>query len=505
MTDSPSRLVELRDITQRFGPTVALDGVSLTLHSGEVHGLIGENGAGKSTLMKVLAGLNRPTAGEVLVDGEAVRLGGPGDAMARGIAMIHQELNLVGELTVAQNILLGRERTRFGIVDAGAGRDAVEEAFQRCGWRLDPSVPVKRLSVAQQQLVEIAKALSQDARLLIMDEPTAVLTGRETQLLLGLIRDLRDRGVCVLFCSHHLSEVLAVCDRVTVLRDGKWVTTLAGSELEEGEAGERKLASLMVGRPMADYFPPRVAVEPDAPSMLRAQGVTVPGRVEGASFDVRRGEVLGLAGLVGAGRTELAEAVCGLRRMSAGSVFIDGEPVRLRGCRDAVRHGLAYLSEDRKAAGLTLGMPISANVTLASLKRHCRPWLSRASERKATEAQRERLHIRMGRPGDAIDTLSGGNQQKVALGKWLETAPRVLFVDEPTRGVDIGAKEEIYRLLRELAQAGLATVMISSEMNELLGMCHRIAVMHRGRIVTTLDVKDASEERIMEHAAGVGT
>lgn len=498
-TSSKTSALEAESLSKEFPGVRALDAVSLLIRAGEVHGIVGENGAGKSTLMKIFSGLYSPSGGTVRVSDRAVELKHPIDAQRLGIVMIHQELNLVDELSVADNIFLGRERVKLGFVNRRATRTKSAELLQslRCG--VDPSVKVKTLSVAQKQMVEIAKALSYDARVLIMDEPTAVLTRRETEALFDVIRRLKADGVAVVYISHILPEVIALCDRITVMRDGKVVTTLEPARAKA--VTERELASLMVGRPMADHFPPRAAHGEQ--TVLEVRNLSVPGKVIDASFEVRRGEILGFAGLIGAGRTELAEAITGLRRKSSGVILIDGREVRIDGPRDAVRAGIAYLSEDRKGTGLTLGMGIAENTTMVSLKRYCRPWIDRRAEDAATERHVRALRIKAPRLRAKIDTLSGGNQQKVALAKWLEIAPKVLIVDEPTRGVDIGAKEQIYALIQSLTEQGMATILISSELNEVLGMCDRIAVMRNGRIAAIVDAASATEDSLMFYAAGV--
>jgi ribose transport system ATP-binding protein len=490
--------VSVRGLFKQYGSVRALDGVDLELLPGEVHGIVGENGAGKSTLMKILAGVQQPTTGQLLVRGTPVQFQSVQDALQLGIVMIHQELNLVDELSVADNIFLGREPVRFGLIDRGRCASEASALLHRIGHDLDPSRLVYTLSIADKQMVEIAKALSYQASVLIMDEPTATLTERDALALLALIGQLRSNGVTIVFISHILPQVLQVSDRITVLRDGKVVTTLDNDQVKQ--TAERELASLMVGRPMAEYFPPR---KPHGESVvLSVENLSVPQLAYNIHFEVRQGEIFGLAGLIGAGRTETAEAIVGLRRRSSGTFRLDGKPITIDSPVDAARLGIAYLPEDRKDAGLTLGMDVIDNTTMVSMARYGRVLIDRRGQEKATQAHASRLHIRAGSLNDSVSTLSGGNQQKVLLAKWLEIAPRVLIVDEPTRGVDIGAKEEIYHLLHDLAAQGMTCIMISSEMNELLGLCHRIGVMRSGRLVTILDGPSATEDQII-HAAGL--
>ncbi len=493
--------ISTESIVKQFGPTRALDGVTLSFFAGEVHGLIGENGAGKSTLMKILSGVEQATTGLVRVNGEAIAFRSVAEAERHGIVMIHQEQNLVDELSVADNVHLGRESTRLGFVKKAAAHAATRELLDRLDTPLDPGAKVRTLSIAQKQMVEIAKALSRRASVLIMDEPTAVLTQHETAALFKVIDQLRREGVAIIYISHILKDVLQLCDRVTVLRDGTNVAHIEPEQMKE--ATEQQLASLMVGRPMGKHFPPRAQVLGEL--VLKVDDLSVPDVVEHASFEVRAGEILGFAGLIGAGRTELAEAIAGLRKRSTGTIHMHGKPVKISSPRDAVRAGIAYLSEDRKGSGLTLGMSIVENTTLVSLRRYTHGLISKRAELAATNRHIQQLHIKAGNARAAVATLSGGNQQKVALAKWLETEPKLLIVDEPTRGVDVGAKEEIYRLIRSLTENGMACMLISSELNEVLGMSDKIAVMRDGVIVTTLVTTEATEERIMHAAAGVST
>ncbi len=512
--DPPEVAVGVRDIVKDFPATRALDGVSLSFGRGEVHGLVGENGAGKSTLMKILAGLQSPDAGSILVGGKPVEIGSVADANALGIAMIHQELNLVGSLSVAENIFLGREPRRLGFVRRRAMESQAASLLVHVGARIDPRARVETLSVAEQQLVEIAKALAVDARFLIMDEPTAVLSARETKALFALIRRLSASGVSVVYISHLLPEVLSLCTRISVLRDGKLVTTVGPRE-----STEASLASLMVGRELADVYPTKLPPRAQAgtPAAIELRGLQVPPIVDDVSLKVMPGEIVGIAGLVGSGRTEAAESVVGLRHATRGSVFVDGRLVRFRNPREALAAGVAYVSEDRKGRGVHLGMSCVENVTLAHLGSYGRWFPSAARERAAARGWIERLAIRCPDMHAPIRTLSGGNQQKFAVAKWLDAKPRVLILDEPTRGIDLGAKREMYRLIAELAAQGLACVVISSELPELIGLCHRIVVMRQGRTVGEVggaasdadgsampaDGNSMTEERIMFLAAGV--
>jgi len=499
MTHSPDQpTISVTALSKRFGTVQALDRVHLELRRGEVHGIVGENGAGKSTLMKILSGVEQPSEGELQIDGSTVRFHGVIDALKRGIAMIHQELNLVDELSVADNIFLGREFIRLGLIDRSRTEEEARRLLERIGHQLDPARLVRSLSIADKQMVEIAKALSYNARVLIMDEPTATLTEHEAATLLDLVDSLRKSGVTIVFISHILPQVLRISDRVTVLRDGRVVTTIEHPELSQ--MTERALASLMVGRSMTDYFPLRLAHRDDV--VLSVRGLSVSHLIHDVSFDVHTGEIFGLAGLIGAGRTETAEAIVGLRGKSGGDIHVHGKIARIEGLADATRLGLAYLAEDRKDAGLTLDMSIIDNTTLVSLPRYSRVLIDRSAQLHATQTHARRLRLRAAALTDSVSALSGGNQQKVLLAKWLEVSPKVLIVDEPTRGVDIGAKEEIYHLLQQLAAEGMACILISSEMNELLGLCHRIGVMRQGRLVMILDGQSATEEQII-HAAGL--
>jgi len=490
-------LLEVRDLVAGYGPIRALDGVSLAFRGGEVHAVIGENGAGKSTLMKVLAGIVRPDAGGLRLDGREVAFRSVREANRAGVALIHQELNLVDDLDVAGNIFLGQERTRWGFLDRAAMRRRATELLAEVGATIDPRAIVRELPVASRQLVEIAKAIALDARFLLMDEPTAVLSDRETRSLFALIRRLRGKGVGIVYISHLLPEVRAISDRVSVLRDGRFV-----AELDPKATTETELATAMVGRAMEEVFPARK--RPDAASpALEVRGLVSGHAVRDVSLAVAPGEILGLAGLVGSGRTETAEAICGLRKVDAGEIRLLGKPVRFRSPKAAKAAGLAYVSEDRKGRGVHLDLPCATNVTLANLDAYGRIFPSRARERASVRGWIDRLAVKAPDASAPIRTLSGGNMQKLAVAKWLDTRPRVLVLDEPTRGIDLGAKRQMYALIAELAAGGVACVVISSELPELIGLCHRIAVLRNGRIAGTLDAATATEESLIHLAAGV--
>ncbi len=489
--------VELQGIVKHFGPVPVLHGVDLVFEPGRVYGLLGENGAGKSTLMKVLAGYEAPTAGEVRLNGRALHLDGPRAAEAEGIVLIHQEFNLAEDLTVAQNIFLGHELHRGWWLDDAQMRNTARRVLAEVGLAVDPDTPVRELIVAERQLVEIARALSRRARVLIMDEPTATLTPSEAGRLFDLVARLKAEGVTLVFISHKLDEVERITDEVVVMRDGRVVAQQPTATLSRAQ-----MAHLMVGRELADLYPPRRAPAADAPVLLSVQGLSVPGWAEDISFEVRAGEVFGFAGLVGAGRTEMIEGLLGLRPRQARQVQIAGRALLPRSPREAADAGLTYLSEDRKGRGLHVDLGLRENLTLMALQRHARPWLSPASEQAALQQAVRDFGIRAASLAVPARSLSGGNQQKLALARVLHPGPRVLVLDEPTRGVDIGAKREIYALIRRLADEGRALVVISSELVELIGLCHGVAVMRAGRLQATLATDRLNEQELIAHATG---
>ena len=488
--------VEFDQVTKSFGPVEVLHGVSFTLSPGRVVGLLGENGAGKSTLMKILAGYEGLTGGELRVNGQVQQLRNSRDAEALGIVLIHQEFNLAEDLSVADNIFLGHEKRKGLFLDDRAMHAEAAAAVAQVGLQVDPATKVRRLIVAEKQLVEIAKAMARRARLLIMDEPTATLTPGETERLFKLIAQLRAEGVTIVYISHKLDEVERVTDEVVVMRDGRFVTRTATADVTR-----HQMANLMVGRELSDLYPPRDRVNTEGEPALRVQDFSVPGWAQQASFEVRPGEILGFAGLVGAGRTELFEGLLGLRPGS-GQVELAGRAVHLRSPRDAARHGLTYLSEDRKGKGLHVAFGLRENLTLMALEQYARPWLRPDAERAALDTAVKDYGIRTGSLDVRASSLSGGNQQKLALAKVLQPRPKVVVLDEPTRGVDVGAKRDIYFLVQRLAREGLAVIVISSELMELIGLAHRVAVMRAGRIVATLPADGLTEEQLIAHATG---
>ncbi|GAA1851848.1 sugar ABC transporter ATP-binding protein [Asanoa iriomotensis] len=490
-------MLALRGVSKSFGAVAALRDVDLDLVTGEAHALVGENGAGKSTLVKILAGVHPPDTGTILLDGGPVTFGGPADARAAGIAVIYQEPTLFPDLSVAENIFMGRQPLRsLRRIDTAAMRARTRELFDRLGVRLDPDRPARGLSIADQQLVEIAKALSTNARLLVMDEPTAALSGVEVERLFAVARSLRDGGAAVLFISHRFDEVFALCERITVMRDGRRVDTAPAAELTVDQVVRK-----MVGRDVATLFP-KVDTTPGE-VRLEVAGLTRHGFFDDVSFAVRGGEIVALAGLVGAGRSEVVRAVFGVDKPDAGEVRVDGKPLPPGDTPAAIAAGLALVPEDRRQQGLVMELSVERNTTLP------RRWsLARAgllfggAERRAAATWTQRLQVKAGRPTDPVATLSGGNQQKVVLAKWLSTQPRVLIVDEPTRGIDVGTKAEVHRLLSELAADGVAVLMVSSELPEVLGMADRVLVMHEGRLVADIPRATADEESVMVAATG---
>ena len=491
-------LLEVRSVTKRFPGVTALSNVSLTLGPGEVLALIGENGAGKSTLMKILAGVQEPDEGELLIDGRAERVDSVQTAQRLGIALIHQELNLSDNLDVGANIFLGREPLKRGLIDRQKIREDSAELLKRVGLNVSPDTLVNRLPIGQQQLVEIARALSINARVLIMDEPTSSLSTHEAERLFEVVKDLRQKGVSVIYISHRLGEVKELADRVTVFRDGRNAGDLSSEEITHD-----RMVQLMVGRDISQFYARKPHNAGDV--VLQVEGLRTPAHPDHAlNFSVRSGEIVGVAGLVGAGRTEMLNVLFGGDAAVDGTIRVGGQFCRMASPRDAIAAGMALVPEDRKQQGLVLEMAVRTNIGLAGLKRHQKSggFLNDAQEGRDSAAMIEKLRIKTPNERQIVQYLSGGNQQKVVLGKWLSMQPKVLLLDEPTRGIDIGAKQEIYSLMEELAEQGVAILFVSSEMEEILGMSDRTLVMHEGRITGELQRDELSEEAVMQLATG---
>jgi ribose transport system ATP-binding protein len=483
-------------ISRDFGPVRVLFNVNLSLKAGEVHALVGENGAGKSTLMKILCGYQKPTSGTVVLDGEPIVFANSAEAEARGVVLIHQEFNLAEELSVEANIFLGRELRHLAFLDRRAMREKSRALLGELETNISPDQRVSDLSVPQKQMVEIAKALVREARVLVMDEPTAVLTAKESEVLFKQISRLKAQGVAILYTSHKLEEVKAIADQVTVLRDGREVITTRVSAVSVDD-----MARHMVGRDVSDLFPPKSALT-TTETVLEVEELTVPGRVASASFRLRRGEVLGFAGLVGSGRTELMEGIVGLRS-THGTVKVGGKPVRIRSLSDASRLGLAYLTEDRKGHGLLLNQQMRPNLTLLALDQFAHGLIDERAEDRALDKAIGDFDIRAGDRNVRVGNLSGGNQQKLLLAKTMLIDPDVVIIDEPTRGIDIGTKQQIYGFINRLAAAGKSVIVISSEMAEVIGLSHRVVVMHAGRIFGELEGEAIGEEAIVRLAMGI--
>ncbi len=496
--------LRMQDISKSFPGVQALDRVHMEVQPGEVHALLGENGAGKSTLMKILSGVYQPDGGEILIEGRSVQFSDTRAAEQAGIAIIHQELNLIPQMTVAENIYLGREpRGKFGLVDYKAMRQAAETELQQLEVRIPVQARIADLRVGEQQLVEIAKALSLHAKVVIMDEPTSALSETEVEKLFKVIRRLQQNGVAIIYISHKLEEIFAIADKVTVLRDGKYIGTCVVKE-----STAQQLVGMMVGRELADLFPKEKARLGE--ELLRVEALTVrhPSQshrnlLEDIHLSLRSGEILGIAGLMGSGRTELLMTLFGASpgQLVDGKLFVRSRPVELHSPQEAIRHGLALVTEDRKAQGLFLQLPVQWNISIAGLRQVVKRWVLRHKLEKAM-AQRyiDQLRIKVSSLAGAIETLSGGNQQKVILAKWMATAPSILLLDDPTRGVDVGAKAEIYHLMNQFAEQGIGVIMVSSELPEILAMSDRILVLSEGRMVAEFSREEASEEKIMTAA-----
>lgn len=495
-------LLKMSHITKRFPGVLALDNVNFEVERGEIHGLLGENGAGKSTLLKILSGAHHPDSGTIDFDGRVVRLDSPHQAQNYGIVTIYQEFNLVPSLTIAENVFIGREPGQAGFVDWAALRRETLAVTEQLGIHLNPMSLVRNLSVAEQQMVEIARALSMRSRIIIMDEPTSALSDTEVQQLFKIMRDLRGQGISIIFVTHRLEEVHEICDRITILRDGRNVGLAKVADINTGD-----IIRMMVGRSIDELFQ-RSAFHEYGETALQVRNLSRQGTardpnatvLRDISFTVRRGEILGIAGLVGAGRTELARAIFGADPFDRGDVIIGGQPTRIRSPQDAIRYGVGLVPEDRKQQALFLALAVRQNLSMASLASLTR-WglfVDERAEMNLVERFREALNIRMSSPEQKILNLSGGNQQKVVIARWLALQPRVLIVDEPTRGIDVAAKAEVHQLLDEMARSGIAVIMISSELPEIIGMSDRIITMREGRLTGEVLRADASEEKLMQ-------
>ena len=487
-------------ITKRFPGVTALDDVSMSVRLGEVHALVGENGAGKSTLMNILGGNLQPDGGELMLDGRPVKIASPIDAYDKGIGFVHQESNLLENLSVYENVFLGRERVlTLGRTDRKGMCREILDCCQRLGYQLDPEKPVAELNLAERQSVEIVRALLGQPRILILDEPTAALAEDEVARLFRIVRELRQAGVAVLYISHRLDEIMELADRVTVLNDGKLVGTLDRQELDKD-----RMVSMMVGRVIEDIYPDRSQVS-FGPELLRVEGLTIPGKLDQVSFSVRAGEIVGLGGLEGQGQRTAVRAIFGDQRFSQGSISMEGTALKSGGIAGRIRTGVAYVTHDRRGEGLVLTQSIRKNSSLAALRRLSTSlgWMREGEERRQVQEQVDALQIKASSMEDLVSHLSGGNQQKVMLARWLITKPKVLIIDEPTKGIDIGARMSIYQIIHQLTQAGIGILMLTSDMVELIGLSDRTLVFYEGRIVKELSRAEITEERVMKAASGM--
>ncbi len=489
-------ILRLTGICKSFPGVKALDHVNLTVLRGEVMALAGENGAGKSTLMKILSGSYSKDAGTIEFDGKTVEITSPKMAEELGLSIIHQELNVLPNLTVAENIYLGRQPCRHGMIDWKQMNQSAAALFQKLGIHLDVTVRTRKLSVAQQQMVEIAKAVSYDTKLVIMDEPTSSLTDQETQILFRIIKDLSARGIAVIFITHRMEEIFTIADRVTVLRDGCYIGTKTISETSSGE-----LISMMIGRTLTQQYPPRSVAQGEV--ILRVDHLSDGKKVKDISFELHTGEVLGFAGLVGAGRTETMRMIFGADPIKSGRIYLRGQEIHVRTPQDAIRRGISLVTEDRKQEGLLLRQSVQSNTVMVALGKVCRHHLIHyPSVRKAAEKYVHDLHIATPSTSQKTAFLSGGNQQKVVVAKWLFADAQIVILDEPTRGIDVGAKREIYEIINQLAESGKGIIVVSSDMEEVLGISDRILVMYEGEIAGEVEKKDFSQQIVSEFAIG---
>jgi len=491
------KVLEMKNITKTFPGVKALDKVNFSLAKGEVHALLGENGAGKSTLMKVLNGIHQRDEGEIILRGKSVEFNDTKEAQNAGLAIIHQELELIPHLNVAENIFLGREEKNGVFIDYKKLYQDTEDVLDMLGVNIDPKSKIKDLNIGSQQMVEIAKAVSQDAEILVMDEPTSSLTNQEIEILFKLIERLKKQGIAIVYISHRLEEVFEICDRVTVLRDGEFV-----GEVKTVETDEDQLINMMVGRTIEDRFP-KMKFKPGE-EILRVENLSVADEIINASFSLRKGEILGVAGLMGSGRTELAKSIFGVFKRKTGEIYYRGEILEINSPADAINNGIYYLSEDRKEEGLILGLSVANNISISVLKKMLKAntFINSASEKELAQKYIKDLNIKTPSENQLVKNLSGGNQQKVVISKLLSTKPEVVILDEPTRGIDVGAKREIYNLMQELVEQEVAVILISSELPEVLNLSNRVIVMHEKEIMGELDAAEADQESVMRMATG---
>lgn len=483
-------ILTLKNITKEFPGVKALDDVTINIERGTIHGLVGENGAGKSTLIKILAGIYQPNKGEIILDGKPCRFNSPIEARRAGISVVHQEIKLAEPLSVAENMFLGNVQLKNGLVDWKGMRRRAREIVEDLGMDIDINAQVSSLTVAKKQIVEIMHAINNNSRILIMDEPSAVLTDRELEVMFRIVKQLRDKGITIIYISHRLDEIFGLCSNVSVLRDGRYIDTIPVASVDR-----QGLINMMVGREMGQEYPKEVGNV--GGTILEVKNLSR-GILQDISFEVKSGEVFGISGLVGAGRTELARAILGIDKPESGEVYVRGKKVHYRTFADAIRDGLGLIPEDRKLQGLVQIMSVKRNTTLVNMKRVLRAGvISSSLEEKLSKEYADKLHVVTPSMETEVQYLSGGNQQKVVIAKWLFQNSEILFLDEPTRGIDVGAKVEIYRLINRMAKEGKTIIMISSEMPELLGMCDRIMVMHEGHKMGELNAAEATQEKIM--------
>ncbi len=493
-------ILKVKDVCKSFSTVEVLHNISFQINRGEILGIIGENGAGKSTMMKILAGIYTPTSGEIYFEGNRVKINKPVDAKKIGISIIPQEFNLINDLTVYDNIFLGSELLKsYGFLNKEEMKTRTKNLLLDLQVKISPEAMIENLSAAEKQMVEISKALAFESKILIMDEPTSVLTQHEINILFDLMRKLKESGLTIIYISHKLKEVKAVCDKVLVLRDGDFIL-----ESEIDNISPEEMARSMVGRELSQIFPDKHI--PKDEIIFEIRNINVPGVLEDISFTLKKGEILGLGGLVGAGRTEISESIMGLRAISSGEIFINGKKVKINQPKDAVKEGLAYLSEDRQGSGIITSFSVTHNVTLVSLSKYSKNffhWIDQNFETEVSEKYRKLFNLKTPSLETPLEFLSGGNQQKVSLSKTMDTEPSILIVDEPTRGIDVSAKQEIYQFINSLVTAGVSCIFISSEIEEIIGMCNRVVVMHDGRIAGILEDKQINEEEIMLYATGL--